>query len=341
MRIAEPLRRSGLPPMTAVCQSHSSAAAVRPRLSVIVGVFGLPGSLPMKILPCSLTYGLSTISHSLEMPETEVKFATTPTPSRSSSTLPCSRRSVVGTDASLRPFGQMSLAAAAPKSGAARGLLLDGGAARELGDAEDDELGRLHWRDADVDDELARITRLGRVVLLVALDVERLLGGRPEQRTIAPNAQQERVDRSSNATPEPRVVRLEDDPLGALEDRFLDEVEQPADVQVAPGRVARQRPSAPDPDAPAGEGPDAVDPGWVQLVVLGLRDVQLERDRPANDLVRGRLVDAAGVVVAGPDAGQVAARRDVNGLAGERVEDLDPRPVERCVLAVVAGLVDP
>ncbi len=28
-------------------------------------------------------------------------------------------------------------------------------------------------------------------------------------------------------------------------------------------------------------------------------------------------------------------------LAGERVEDLDPRPVQRCVLRVVAGLVDP
>ena len=72
------------------------------------------------------------------------------------------------------------------------------------------------------------------------------------------------------------------------------------------------------------------------LVMLSSR-----RDRAADDLVGRRLVDAAGVVVAGPDAGHVAGRRHELRLAGERVEDLDPRPVERRVLGVVAGLVDP
>ena len=87
--------------MTALCQSQISVAPVRPRLSVTVGVFGLPGSLPMVTLPWSLTNGLSTISTSLETPETEVKFATTPTPSMSSRTLPCSSGSVVGIGASV------------------------------------------------------------------------------------------------------------------------------------------------------------------------------------------------------------------------------------------------
>ena len=39
--------------------------------------------------------------------------------------------------------------------------------------------------------------------------------------------------------------------------------------------------------------------------MLGLRDLGLERDRAADDLVRRRLVDAARVVGAAPDAGQV------------------------------------
>jgi hypothetical protein len=51
-------------------------------------VFGFPGSLAMVTFPWSLTYGLSTISISLDTPETEVKLATTPTPSTSSSTFP-------------------------------------------------------------------------------------------------------------------------------------------------------------------------------------------------------------------------------------------------------------
>ena len=75
--------------------------------------------------------------------------------------------------------------------------------------------------------------------------------------------------------------------------------------------------------------------------MLGLGQVEREADRAADDLVGRRLVDAAGVVVARPDPGDVAGRRHELRLAGERVEDLDPRPVERRVLAVVAGLVDP
>src|SRR4029079_16270074 len=180
----------------------------------------------------------------------------------------------VGTDASLRPWGHSTWSTA---SGAGRRrrprsrLLLDRRAAAELGDAEHDELRRLHRRDPDVDHELAGVARLRRVVLRVALHEERLVGRRPEERPVSPEAQQERVDRPLDAAPEADIVRLEDDPLGALEDRLLEVVEEPPDVEVAPGRGARQRPRAPDPDAPAGERPDAVDPGRIELVVLGLR----------------------------------------------------------------------
>src|ERR1700694_4365315 len=52
-------------------------------------------------------------------------------------------------------------------------LFAEGRAARELGDLEDDELRRLHRGDPDFDDELAGVDALGRIVLTVALDVER------------------------------------------------------------------------------------------------------------------------------------------------------------------------
>ena len=50
-------------------------------------------------------------------------------------------------------------------------------------------------------------------------------------------------------------------------------------------------------------------------------------------------MNSAGIVTARPDAAHVAARRHKGGLAGDRVKDLDPGPVESRVLRVVAGLV--
>src|SRR5688500_9486617 len=85
-------------------------------------------------------------------------------------------------------------------------LLGDRRAAREPGDAEDDELGRLDRRDADLDDELARVDDLVRVVLRVALHVERLAGRRPEQGAVPPDAHEEGVERSLHALPEVEVV---------------------------------------------------------------------------------------------------------------------------------------
>ena len=64
-----------------------------------------------------------------------------------------------------------------------------------------------------------------------------------------------------------------------------------------------------------------------------LRDVVLEAERAADDLVRGRLVDAALAVGARVDARDVARRRNED-VALVRVVDLDPREVVRAVLRV-------
>ena len=133
------------------------------------------------------------------------------------------------------------------------------------------------------------------------------------------------------------VVGLEDHPLGADEDGFLEVVEVPADVEVAPGRVGGQGAGAPDADAAAGERADAVDADRVEEVLLTAGDLELQVDGAADDLVGRGLVDAALGVVAGPDAGHVAARRDQPGLAAGRVEGLDPRVVQGGVVGVVAG----
>ena len=72
-------------------------------------------------------------------------------------------------------FFLVTLATGDRRSAGDRGLLLDAAAGRHLADAEDDEFRRLHRREADLDDQLAGVDDLGRVGLLVALDVEGLL----------------------------------------------------------------------------------------------------------------------------------------------------------------------
>src|SRR5262245_33578271 len=132
-------------------------------------------------------------------------------------------------------------------------LLSDVRAARELGETEDDELRRLHRRDPDLADDLPAIDDVRGIRLGVALHVEGLLRSRPEQRAVPPDTQEERVDRALDPLPEVEVVRLEDDPLGALEDRLLDVVEQTANVEVPPRRVAGDGAGAPHADAAARE----------------------------------------------------------------------------------------
>ena len=63
-------------------------------------------------------------------------------------------------------------------------------------------------------------------------------------------------------------------------------------------------------------------------------------ERAAHDLVGRRLVHAAGVVAAAPDAGDGPARRDDAGARRGPGRAPEPRPVERGVLRVVARLLD-
>src|SRR5579859_2536529 len=89
-----------------------------------------------------------------------------------------------------RPLGRhaRSRTAIAPRAARLRS------ASCPLTEAEDDELGRLHRRKADVDKELAAVTHVCWVELLVALDEERLRRVEPKERALAPGPREERRD---------------------------------------------------------------------------------------------------------------------------------------------------
>src|SRR5512143_4086108 len=86
---------------------------------------------------------------------------------------------------------------------------------RPLADAEDHELRRLNRGHADFDNQAPHIARRRRVELLIAFDVEGLVGRSPEERAIAPDRAQEGIDIAADAAPEQDVVGLEDGPLRA------------------------------------------------------------------------------------------------------------------------------
>src|SRR6266496_1104668 len=327
--IAPPLRASLIFPK---CESlaHFSKlwSAVRPRVRVISPALGRPGSFLIMYLPSGVFCFSSMTSCSIFRPLTsEICLITTPSTS-----------SPKEWPTELSRSGR-AIARLPPHPASAGSLVDQAGAAGELGQAEHHELGRLDRRHADLADDLARVDALGRVGLLVALHVEGLGGGEPEQGALAPLVDQEGGDGAADLGPQGVVVRLEHHPLGAVQDRLLQVVEQAADAEVAPGRVAGQGAGAPDADAAAGEGAQAVDPDRVEQVVLCLGDLQLERENAAHHLVSGRLVDPAGVVAAAPDAHHVAAQRHEAVAAAGGVEHLHPKPVHGGVAGVVAGLV--
>src|SRR4029079_2488189 len=134
---------------------------------------------------------------------------------------------------------------------------------------EDDEFGWLDRSDADIDEKLARIAGDRWVVLLVALDEERLFGGGAEKRTRHPVALEEGADVAPHLRPKHLIVGLEHGPLRPVVDRLLDVVEQPANVEVAPGRVAGERAGAPDADAASRESANAVHADGVQDTLFG------------------------------------------------------------------------
>src|SRR5690348_8031619 len=85
--------------------------------------------------------------------------------------------------------GTVRLLSWAGQSGPAS--LFEAGAVGELRDPEDHELRGLHRCHTDLDGEDAHVPVLRRVVLLVALDEERLRRALAEQRAVAPHAAQE------------------------------------------------------------------------------------------------------------------------------------------------------
>src|SRR2546423_3019503 len=286
----EPLRRAASmsPSMTCLRHSHSDFDSSMRRSSVMSDHFIAPGTLRMIILPSFVASLYSMVSVSDSIPEHLRK-------------LPISTLSISSTKMKL-----------GVRSGIGYSSSLGGGrAALPLADSEDDELGRLDRGHADVHHELALVDRARWVVGLVAEDEERLVRRCPHERALHPQAAQERGDGTADARPQVGVVGLEDHPLGALPDRLLDGDEQPPHVDVPPALVLpRHGARAPDPGPVGCERAAAVDLLGVQQRLLAGRDVLLQAGHAAHDLVGRRLPHAAHGVGTGPDARDVAARRD-------------------------------
>src|SRR5262245_57683045 len=208
---APPLRASFILPKWADLTHFSKLLSlVRARVSVISPALGRPGSFLLMYLPSGELAFISMVSCSILRPDTSwMCLMTTPSISRPN-------------EWPTGPF--RSGRAMASTSWLSLG---QGGAARELRQPEDHELGRLHRCHADLADELAGVDDLGRVRLVVTLDVEGFVGREPEQRALAPFVGEEGRDGAPDPGPEGVVVRLELDPLRAVQDRLLEVVEEP------------------------------------------------------------------------------------------------------------------
>src|SRR5262245_20356562 len=330
--MTEPFVRGSLPSAASLTQSANCVSSVRARVMVTVPDLARPTILLSTYLPSAVCVLTSIMSNSCFRPE----ISMIPLAWCWSNSKP-NDAPMMASNLSIRPTGRYLRLG----WGGRDSLADQADAALQLCELEDDELGRLHRRHADLAGDLAQVDGLGRVGLVVALDEERLGGRRAEQGALAPLHHQERGDRAPDLGPQVAVVVLEHHPVGVVEDRLLQIVEQPAHVHVTPGRVAGQRPRPPHPHAAARERPQAVDALGVQQVVLVAGDRALQRDGASHDLVGRGLVHAALVVVAGPDAGHVARRRDEDALPAGGVEHLDARPVQGGELGVVPGALDP
>src|SRR5690349_23974068 len=87
-----------------------------------------------------------------------------------------------------------------------------------LAQAEDNELGGLHGRKANVDEQLAAVAHIRRIQLLVAFHEEGFLRCPAKEHAIAPRARQERLDVTLDARPQIGIIWLEDNPLRAAFD---------------------------------------------------------------------------------------------------------------------------
>src|SRR5690348_13513919 len=133
-----------------------------------------------------------------------------------------------------------------------------GGRARgELADPEDDELGRACRRDTDLDDQTTVVEVVGGHRRGVAADEEPLLRLRAQECAGLPFGEQETLDGGPHRGPQRGSIDLEDNPLAAFVDRFLQVVEVPPHGEVLPLRILGDRACAPHLEARPGEEPEA------------------------------------------------------------------------------------
>ena len=88
---------------------------------------------------------------------------------------------------------------------------------------------------------MPRLRSSGRGGLGVALHEEGLVRRRALERALAEEAHHEGADVQADLRPQRLVVRLEHDPLGAAEERLLEEQREAADRDVLPLRAGRRR----------------------------------------------------------------------------------------------------
>src|SRR5262249_19516012 len=135
------------------------------------------------------------------------------------------------------------------------------------------------------------------------------------------------------------------DPLRAALDRLFDIDEQPADVDVFPRGVGGEAARPIDEPSAIGKRPQRVYVYRVEPVLLALSDVAGEPRDCEDRYICRRLVDAAVVVDAGVDPGDVRRWREVHVSAGDRVAADDPGVIEGRVFGInrrakVPDLVD-
>src|SRR5215213_5406817 len=101
--------------------------------------------------------------------------------------------------------------------------------AGDLLNLDDDELGGLERSEADLDVDDAEVAVVLRRRLAVALDVESLVRRAALERPLAEEVHHEGVEVEPDLGPQRLVVRLEDDPLRAAEQRLFEEEREAAD----------------------------------------------------------------------------------------------------------------
>src|SRR3972149_7063290 len=170
-------------------------------------------------------------------------------------------------------------------------------------DADHDKLGGLEGCKADLDVHDAEVAVIGRGGLAVAFDVEGLVGRAALEGALAEEAHHEGAQVLADLGPERLVVRFENNPLRAAEERLLQEEGEAADRNVLPfgGEVVIDGQGAAPPAAArgigaghqAGEhagGPDLLVDAALAVDDVGVEDSRVPLDDRAAEGVEKRLV---------------------------------------------------